>query len=137
MTVAFWVEVFVAVLLVVTVAYCFILNRRLSELRGAQGELQKIMTEFADATRVAETGLSDLRHAGAQIAGDLKAQVDDARALYDELKIMTESGNELADRIEKGLVGRNEPTAPSVSDDDITARSESERELIEALRQPR
>jgi Tfp pilus assembly protein PilO len=134
-----WIEAVVAALLAVTVGYCFVLNRRLRDLRGSQGEMRQLIEEFTVAMRDAEAGLNELRISGQAITRDLSEQLAKGRALHDELKIMTESGNVLADRIERGLVGRGSGARSAsgferMGDDE---RSESERELIEALRQSR
>lgn len=135
MNLEFFLEALVAVLLMVTVGYCWQLSRRLSVLRGAQGELGRLLEEFARATHSAENAISELRRASGESGQQLEDRVRQARALCDELSVMTQSGNGLAERLERGAAGRRapeeEPARPRA------ARSESERELIAALRQAR
>ncbi|MBT3534658.1 MAG: hypothetical protein HN478_12320, partial [Rhodospirillaceae bacterium] len=99
----------VAVLLLITVIYCLILNRRLTALRGNQDEMRQLLSQFTLATRQAEASVSELKEASDQIGVALGQRVTEARALADELTSITQSGNNLADRIERGLVGRGSP----------------------------
>lgn len=132
MIVEFLLEALVAGLLVVTVGYCWQLNRRLVALRGAQGELGRLLQEFGRATHSAQTAISELKSASVETAQQLEERVRKARALCDELSVMTQAGNGLAERLERGSTRR-------AAEDDggrpRGMRSESERELLAALRQ--
>lgn len=154
-------EALVAVLLAVTVVYCFILNRRLSALRGAQEEMLKLTNDFSLAMTKAQAGIHELRQAGAQVGQELQERVGEARAMRDELKSITQTGNDLADRLEHGLVGgRRAPSggkapatpstgpatdsrqggeiADSLADEgEDLGESRIERELREAIRRAR
>ena len=129
-------ETLVAVLLIVTVIYCYVLNRRLASLRDSQAEMVQLLDDFAVAMEKAQSGVSELRQASASIGEELQQRVSAARALSDELRVMTQSGDDLANRLEKGLIGRlsNDKPTEENSTDRESGRSESERELLEALR---
>ena len=132
----FMLEALVAILLIVTVVYCYILNRRLVALRGAQTEMMQLTTDLSQAMQMAQAGISDLRRAGDEIGADLQEQVTRAQALSDELRVMTQSGEDLANRLEHGLVGRQDrATAGDNSERHKPAAPESEleRELREAI----
>jgi len=137
MSIAFWLEVAVAVLLLATVVYCFLLNRRLQDLRSAQSDMAELMHEFTTALQRAEDGLGELRQLGQQLGGDLDGKISAARSLVDELKIMVDSGAGLADRIERGLLGATSAERPTPATASAATASESERELAEAMRRPR
>ncbi len=132
-----WLDALVAVLLLVTVVYCLVLNRRLTALRGNQAEMRQLLSQFTLATRQAEASISELKEASDHIGANLDQRMADARALTDELATMTQSGNALADRIEKGLVGRSGQGRAASPSDVASKISESERELREILRQAR
>jgi hypothetical protein len=134
MSVEFLVEILVAALLIVTVGYCWQLNRRLGALRGAQGELGRLLQEFGRATHSAEAAIAELKKASGETAQQLEERVRQARALCDELTVMTQAGNGLAERLERGSSRR---TASEDAGRTRAARSESERELLAALRQAR
>ncbi|MDA1098922.1 MAG: DUF6468 domain-containing protein [Proteobacteria bacterium] len=141
MQLGLWLDGLVAILLLITVGYCLVLNRRLTALRGYRVEMQQLLSNFTEATRQAESSVSYLKIASDQIGSTLDQRMTEARALADELSSMNQSGSRLADRIEKGLVGRSglsQETAPSGDRRDAPAKlSESERELAEILRQAR
>ncbi len=136
MTVEIVLETLVALLLLVTVIYCFVLNRRLSTLRDSQNEMIKLLDDFSSAMKAAEKGVADFRQASREIGSQLQERVEAARALSDELHVIIESGDDLANRLEKGLVGRRREgnKIKSDIDDSDAGRSESERELLKALR---
>ncbi len=137
-----WLEALVAILLAVTVVYCFVLNRRLAALRGAQEEMVQLTADLSAAMRMAQAGISDLRKAGDEIGAELQNRVNAARGLCDELKVMTQSGEDLANRLERGREGRNSAKSNNAGSDDAggggnAPESELERELKEAIRRGR
>ena len=61
MTVSLAIECLVAVLLVVTIGYCMLLNRRLKLLRGDEESLKAIIGELITATEIAERAIVGLK----------------------------------------------------------------------------
>lgn len=100
-------DILVAVLLGVTVAYCFLLNRRLGALRSGQDGLLKVVRELNSATEQARLGIRNLQEAGDTIGEKLTSQVAGAKALSDELAMIVEAGNNLADRLAADVEGRS------------------------------
>lgn len=96
-------ESVVAVLLAVTIAYCFQLNRRLTALRAEQEAMADLVVGLNQATERAQDGIFQLRAASQESEETLKLEVSRARALADELSLITEAGSNLAERIEAGL----------------------------------
>lgn len=138
----FWLEVLLAVLLTLTVGYCFALDRKLRALRRTQADFERLLAEFTQATEKAESGVAALRQASGELVAELDEKLSVGRALGDELATITQSGNALAERIEVGLLERPPvvETAAAWSGrrrEPDAKRSESERELLEALRQAR
>lgn len=111
-------EVIVAVLLAVTIAFCFQLNRRLGALRAEQEAMSDLVTGLNQATERAQDGIFQLRAASQGAEETLKKEVSRARALADELSLITEAGGNLAERIEAGLTstrrGQSAPVEPFV-----------------------
>ena len=139
MNLELWLETLVAVLLVVTVVYCYMLNRRLANLRNGQEEMMALMDQFTEATRSAEASVSNLKAASREVGEDLSRKIEVARALSDELSGMTQSGDDLAGRLERAVSPRHGGGSAMGGEqqDAETARSESERELLEALKRAR
>lgn len=100
-------DILVAVLLGVTVAYCFLLNRRLGALRSGQDGLLKVVRELNSATEQARLGIRNLQEAGDTVGEKLASQVAGAKALSDELAMIVEAGNNLADRLAADVEGRS------------------------------
>lgn len=141
MTLELGLEALVAILLAVTVVYCIILNRRLAGLRGSQDEMMAMMGEFTKATRQAEASVGELKAASSTAGAELQRKVETARALRDELSVMTQSGDDLASRLERAASGRRRTGREDDIGETVGAgdrgRSESERELLEALKHGR
>lgn len=95
-------EGLVALLLVVTVVYCVLLDRRLRALRDGQDGLKSIIEGLDAATSRAQMSISELKTSGDRLTNDLSGRVAKARALTDELSIMIDAGNSLADRLDAG-----------------------------------
>ncbi len=93
-------EGLVVVLLGITVAYCFVLDRRLRALRSGQDGMKDLIKGLNDATDRAQSGVAQLKVSGDAVGKELKDVVTHARTLADELALMIESGNNIADRLE-------------------------------------
>ncbi len=145
-------DVIVAVLLVATIVYAVLLNRRLSVLRRNGEEMARLIARFNEATVRAESSIPRLRKT-AEDAGDaLQERVEKALALRDDLAFMIERADAMADRLETSVRTARAEVRPravrpvavgaapveddgaAVEDDD---RSEAERELLRALQQVR
>lgn len=92
-------DVVVAVLLAVTIVYAVILNRKLSALRDAKAEMERILIGFAEATGKAERGLATFRDAADGVGRELQRQIETGRALADDLTFLVQRGGVLADRL--------------------------------------
>ena len=146
MTPALILDGLVAALLLATVIYCFILNRRLSVMRDAQSEMRNLISEFNRAIEQARSGVETLKETAADAGDQLGREIDKARAMADELLVMTGSGERLAERLE-GDIGKvrgttrqaaaTEPEAGGQQSGKNRWRSDAERELFQALRQTR
>lgn len=102
----------VAILLACTIWFAFNLNRRLGVMRTQQEEFARLVLSLNQATSRAQEGIYELKTVSQTSAEALRAEIVKARALADELAIITEAGNNLADRIEIGLA-RNSASANS------------------------
>lgn len=137
-------EILVAGLLVVTISYTVMLNRRLRTMQQDKLALEKLAAKFVDSTVRAEDSISRLK----TTADELKERIERAQNLRDDLAFLTERGGNAADRLET-LVREARKETPSepqrkpakgggrsapVADD---AKTDAERELIKALRSAR
>ena len=102
MTLALFLDVIVAVLLVATIFYAAMLNRRLAGLRSNKAELEALIHTFGEACARAEAGVKTLRSATDE-ATRLQAYLDRSQALRDDLSFLLDRGSGLADRLEGGV----------------------------------
>lgn len=94
------VEIVLAMLLTATLVYCALLECRLRLLRGDQAELSKTVVALNSGIARAQTSLGALRAAAAEAGEVLDAKAGAARALADELSVLTAAGERIASRIE-------------------------------------
>lgn len=99
MTLTLIVEIVVAVLLLVTLAICLVLNRRLGNLRANQDEMRRLIGEFDKALGKARQGMNELKAASAAADSAHEERMKQAKTLRDELGFMIETADRLADRL--------------------------------------
>ena len=92
-------EGLLAVLLAATLAYCAILERRLRMLRRDQDGLVTTLITLNRSIAGAQAGVAQLRHAANDAGEELTKRIGPARALVDELSLLTASGERIAERI--------------------------------------
>lgn len=96
---ALLVQVTVAVLLVATIIYAYMLNRKLTNLRQDQAQFEQLIRQFTGALGMADSGVHNLRVAAEEAGNGLQKFVDRAQILRDELAYMLESGDALAEQL--------------------------------------
>jgi hypothetical protein len=113
MTMTFYVEVALEVLLAATLAYCILLERRLAAVRRGQEGLSRTIGELNMAIAGAGASLRALKAAAGEAAGTLDERLKRARLHIDELAVLAGSADRIADRIERGVanVPRSVPLA--------------------------
>ncbi len=140
------INLLVAVLLVITIGYCIILNKKLKAMRSAQDEMQQLIGTFNAAADKARSSVDQLKKTGDEIGLSLEREIDRAKAMRDDLALITDTAEHLASRIEQAVDASRGKAATSPSGPEAAAgrksrgtrrRSESERELLAALRQAR
>jgi hypothetical protein len=110
MSFAMFIDVFVAILLMVMIGYAVVLNKRLSNLRRDRGELERLAINFHASTSRADESIAHLR---SSVEG-LQEQVEKAQAMRDDLIFLTERGSSAADRLEEYIrLSRTDITAPA------------------------
>jgi hypothetical protein len=141
-----WIlELALVALLAATLVHAVRLERALGVLRRDRVQLQELVAGFNASTRQAELGIERLRAVADSAGLQIARQVDMAVPLKDDLALLIERGNRLADRLE-ALVHAGRPLAVEtprltvVSDTDANephVRSQAERDLLKALRKAR
>ncbi len=127
----------VAVLLVVTVGYCFVLDRRLQALRAGREELQKVVQDLNATIGRAQTTILDLKSNAGDTARILDERIAKAQGLADELSLMVQSGNSIAERLADRPSARTASARDSGAGPTEETRTGKEAGLLNALRQVR
>lgn len=103
MTFTVLMDVVVSGLLVATITYAVVLDRRIRQLRETRKELEIMVVGFNAATARAESAIGDLKIGTEAGSRELKPLVAKAREIADDLAFLVERGNELADRLDVGV----------------------------------
>lgn len=115
MTLTIAADAVVATLLVATIFYASILNRRLAVLRGDRAELQTLVQNLGIASQQAEAGVAALKVAAEEVGRQLEKKVDHAQSLRDDLSYMVDRGGTVADRLEGTIRARRDEPKPETA----------------------
>lgn len=145
MDLAVILDLMLTVLLGVTIAYAFVLNRRLRSLREGETEMRTLIEGFNSAADQAQRNLVQIKTMAkeaargpanpnwASVQERLNQDIDKAQSLRDDLSYLLERAEGAADRMERPANGARAPK-DAIEPRDDEARTEAERELIRALR---
>ena len=100
MTLTFIAELVLEALLIATLVYCIVLERRLSQVRKGQEGLSRTVGELNMAIAGAGASLRALKAAAGEAAATLDDRLKRARLHIDELSVLTASGERIAHRME-------------------------------------
>jgi hypothetical protein len=95
------IETLVAVLLVVTIGYCMLLNNRLKRLRSDEHSLKAVIAELITATEIAERAIGGLKHAVRDVNENLGDQLASAMKMSDHLKRQLSECDQVVRRLSK------------------------------------
>ena len=114
------IESLVAVLLVLTIGYCMLLNTRLKRLKADENSLKATIAELITATEIAERAIGGLKHTVRDVNVNLGNQLTAAGQMSQQLKKQLAEGDNVFRRLSKiALAARpileSEPAAPKVS----------------------
>ncbi len=107
------------VLLVVTIAYAWALNRRLATWRSDKGDLERLIERFNQAAQRAETGIATLKAASEDTGRSLNREIVKAQSLRDDLAFLIERAEPIADRLmerTRGARPMESPAAPPATE---------------------
>lgn len=105
------IEGLVAVLLVLTIGYCMLLNKRLKKLKADEQSLKATIGELITVTEIAERAIGGLKHTVRDVNENLGAQINAATALAEQLKGQLAEGDAVVRRLSKIAVAARPLTA--------------------------
>lgn len=108
------IEILLILLLVLTVSYCMVLNRRLSRLRSSQHDLRDVISELCASTQTAENAIRGLKATTEDADVRLTDKLHKAQLLTRELEVLTggAAGMQTAKTPPPPAVTPNVPAAP-------------------------
>jgi hypothetical protein len=117
------IESLVAVLLMLTIAYCMVLNKRLQRLKADEHSLKATIGELITATEIAERAIGGLKHTVRDVNENLGTQLTSATQMAGQLKAMLAEGDGVIRRLSKIAIAARPlqeadpmvPAAPKVS----------------------
>lgn len=116
---SFIVEGLVILLLLITIGYCIILNRRLVRLRASEDAMRSTIGELMQATDAAQIAIVHLKEAAADTNRRLGLKVKQAERLLADLTLNVEAGDHVVGRLAKVVAAARGSTAePDLALDD-------------------
>jgi hypothetical protein len=114
------IESLVAILLLLTIGYCMLLNARLKRLKADEHSLKATIAELITATEIAERAIGGLKHTVRDVNENLGNQLTSAAQLSMQLKKQLVEGDNVFRRLSKIAIAARpapepEAAAPTVS----------------------
>ena len=94
------IDVLVLCLLAAACGYCTVLSKRLRTMRDSQSELLKYIQKFDEASVRSQRNLALLQENSAIVSGKISKKTREAEALLNELSVIVETSDHIANRIE-------------------------------------
>lgn len=103
MSVELLVNIIVILLLIPTIIFALLLNRRLEILRNSRADLGRLIEAFNDATTRAESGIPRLKQAADSAGAQLKDQIARAQTLHDDIAFMLERAESVVSKLDSAV----------------------------------
>jgi uncharacterized protein DUF6468 len=108
------IESLVAILLILTIGYCMLLNARLKRLKADEHSLKATIAELITATEIAERAIGGLKHTVRDVNENLGSQLSAATEMSTELKKHLSEGDILIRRLSR-IVSASRPAEPEAA----------------------
>lgn len=93
------IESLVAVLLLLTISFCMVLNRRLKKLKADEQALKATISELITATEIAERAIAGLKTTVRDCDQNLGERLDSGEVLLRELSRQIDSSKDVLSRL--------------------------------------
>jgi chromosome segregation ATPase len=109
------IESLVAVLLLLTIGYCMLLNARLKRLKADEHSLKATIGELITATEIAERAIGGLKHTVRDVNENLGSQLASATQMTEQLKRQLTEADNVVRRLSRiAIAARPAPEAEPV-----------------------
>ena len=106
------IESLVAILLMLTIGYCILLNARLKRLKADEHSLKATIAELITATEIAERAIGGLKHAVRDVNENLGNQLTSAEQMSSQLKKQLAEGDNVIRRLTKIVIAARPAPEP-------------------------
>ena len=129
------IETLVAVLLLVTIGYCMLLNSRLKRLRADEHSLKAVIAELVTATEIAERAIAGLKVTVHECDVGLGQRLNRAEAMTSELDRRLTVGKDVLHRLSQiAIAARPQQEQPVEPNNDAKAVANAVEAFAERLR---
>ncbi|MDU6376180.1 MAG: DUF6468 domain-containing protein [Bradyrhizobium sp.] len=115
------IESLVAVLLVLTIGYCMLLNSRLKRLKADEHSLKAVIAELITATEIAERAIGGLKLAVRDVNENLGNQLAAATQMSDQLRKQLAESDGVVRRLSRIASAARPITAPEAASEPAPA----------------
>src|SRR5882672_5460560 len=127
------IESLVAVLLMLTIGYCMLLNKRLQRLKADEHSLKATIAELITATEIAERAIGGLKHTVRDVNENLGSQLTAATQMAAQLKTQLAEGDGVIRRLSKIAIAARPPSPePEPEPEQPTVRTSSAKAVAAA-----
>lgn len=95
------IESLVAALLLLTIGYCILLNKRLQRLKADEHSLKATIGELITATEIAERAIGGLKHTVREVNENLGTQLGAATQMSQQLRQQLAEGDAVVRRLSR------------------------------------
>ena len=110
------IESLVAILLMLTIGYCMLLNSRLKRLKADENSLKATIAELITATEIAERAIGGLKHTVRDVNVNLGNQLAAAGEMSLQLKKQLAEGDNVLRRLSKIAIAARPAPGPEPAD---------------------
>src|SRR5580692_10680020 len=117
------IESLVAVLLMLTIGYCMLLNSRLKRLKADEHSLKATIGELITATEIAERAIGGLKHTVRDVNENLGDRIAAATQMSQHIKNQLAEGDSVIRRLSRIVIAARPASAPEPETPKVSAAS--------------
>jgi prophage DNA circulation protein len=126
------IESLVAILLMLTIGYCMLLNKRLQRLKADEHSLKATIAELITATEIAERAIGGLKHTVRDVNENLGSQLSAATQMSMHLKHQLAEGDAVIRRVSRIASAARTPSEPEAPQPEAKSATSSARAVAAA-----
>ena len=127
-------DIVILIALGVTIFYCLRLSRQFNQMRADRRAFETLIQSLNLASARAEASIKAFKETAVGNGDILQDKINKSRALSDELEIMIQAGDSLADRLQSLAEKSRKATTGDTEPAEMQPRTRAEKELLEAIK---